>query len=70
MTISVRPDLGTQIWPDPDADPDLGTSRFSDHRTIRLMKLMASAMLSAAMKRQAVQFSASVVTVCQFVPAR
>jgi len=40
--------FGTQIRP----DLDLGTSRFSDHRTIRLMKLMASTMLSAAIKRQ------------------
>ena len=30
----------------------MGTTRFSDHRTIRLMKLSASAMLSAAIKRQ------------------
>jgi len=33
---------------------------FSDHRTIRLMKLMASAMLSAAI--ETIQFSASFVT--------
>jgi len=42
--------FGTQIRPKPD--PDLGTTRFSDHRTIHLMKPIASAMLSAAMKRQ------------------
>jgi len=34
------PDLGTQIRPEPD--PDLGIIRFSDHRTMCLMKLMAS----------------------------
>jgi len=36
---------------------------FSDHRTIRLMKLMASTMLSAAIKRQ---FGASFVMFASF----
>ena len=44
----IWPDLGTQIQP----DQYLGTSRFWKHRTIRLMKLEASAVLSAAIKGQ------------------
>jgi len=46
------PDLETQIRPEQEPDPDVGTTRFSDHRTIRLMKLMASTTLSTAIKRQ------------------
>ena len=34
------------------AGSGFGENLFSDHRTIRLMKLMASTMLSAAIKRQ------------------
>jgi len=33
-------------------ETDFGTTHFSDHRTIHLMKLMPSTMLSAAIKRQ------------------
>jgi len=44
------PDLGTQIQS--QLDPDLEENLFWDHRTIPLMKLMVSAMLSAAIKRQ------------------
>jgi len=43
------PDLGTQIRSKPDLD--LGRM-FWDHRTICLMKIMPSPMLSAAIKRQ------------------
>jgi len=50
-------------WPEPDlvgfrnlnpagAATGFGENLFSDHRTMYLMKLMASAMLSAAIKRQ------------------
>jgi len=49
MVISrLVPDLGTQIWPEPDAD--LGRACFGNlyQRTICLMKLKASTMLSAA----------------------
>jgi len=34
------------------AGAGFGENLFLDHRTVRLMKLMASAMLSAAIKRQ------------------
>jgi len=44
---------------------DLGRTRFSDHRTIRLMKLMASIMLSAAVKRQYI--SVLPLSLCQFL---
>jgi len=44
------PDLGTQIQPEPD--PDFGENLRFDHTTIRRMNLMASLMLSAAIKRQ------------------
>jgi len=51
-----------QLW----LDPDLGTSRFSCHRIIRLMKLMASTMLSAAIKWQyTVQCFLCCVNACQ-----
>jgi len=36
----------------PEPDLDSRTTRFSDHRTIRLMKIMASSVLSAAIKQQ------------------
>ena len=49
------------MWPEPDlagfrnshlAGSGFGTTRFSDHRTTSLVKLMVSTMLSAAIKRQ------------------
>jgi len=48
-----NPDLAAFRNSDPAGDyMDLGTTRFSDRRTMRLIKLMAIAMLSAATKRQ------------------
>ena len=52
--------------PEPGPDPDLGTVRFSDHRWIRLMKLVASTMLSTAIKRQ---YSSVLPLLCHCLPA-
>jgi len=45
-----------QMWPEPDLGTEsgqrFGENLFSDRGTIRLMKLMASTMLSATLKRQ------------------
>ena len=43
------------------------TKTFSDHRTICLMKLTASTMLSAAIKGSTVQCFLCYITVCQFL---
>jgi len=64
MLIRVAPDVTISIsGPEPDlarfrnsnpagAGAGFGDNLFSDHRTIHLMKLMVSSMLSAAIKRQ------------------
>jgi len=57
--------IGTQIQP--ELDPE---NLFLDHRTIRLMKLMASTMLSRAIKKQYSSVLSCFLhyfTVCQFL---
>jgi len=58
-----RPDLGTQIQPQPESD--LGRTFVDHRRTIRLKKLMASTMMSAAVKRKYSSVLLCYVTVCK-----
>ena len=58
----VVPDL---TIPKPEPDPDFGENLFWDNRTIHLMKLMASTMLSAAIKRQ---YSSVLPLLCLCLP--
>ena len=70
------PDLLFQTWPESDlagfsnSNPTGAKDRFAeylfwDHRTIRLRKLMASTMLSAAIKRQ---YSSVLPLLCHCLP--